>query len=187
MRLPDGRIRVFYGVTADGMTGPWARFLQAEDRNGDTTHAPVVVPVTEYEAEPEGEPEAPMFVPEEATYIETLPEYTEADMAPSAPEPAAALPELEAGVAQKRRTCRSRSKKPQPAAETAAVESLLPVQLPAEALEALAAPQEVEPVVEPVADAPAAAPKPRTRRSRQGKTGGGRRGRAGQRGCAAGE
>jgi len=166
MRLPDGRIRVFYGVTADGMTGPWARFLQAEDRNGDTTHAPVVVPVTEYEAEPEGEPEAPMFVPEEAMYIETLPEYSEADMAPSAPEPPAALSELEAGVAPKRRTRRSRSKKTQPAADTAAVESLLPVQLPAEALEAFAAPQEVEPVVELVAEAPAAAPKPRTRRSR---------------------
>jgi len=167
MRLPDGRIRVFYGVTADGMTGPWARFLQAEDRNGDTTHAPVVVPVTEYEAEPEGEPEAPMFVPEEAMYIETLPEYSEADMAPSAPEPPAALSELEAGVAPKRRTRRSRSKKTQPAADTAAVESLLPVQLPAEALEAFAAPQETEPVAAPMAvEESIAAPKPRSRRSR---------------------
>ncbi len=162
MRLPDGRIRVFYGVTADGMTGPWARFLQAEDRNGDTTHAPLVVPVTEYETEAEGEPEAPMFVPEEATYIETLPEYTEADVAQLAPEPIAALPELEAGVAQKRRTRRSRSRKTQPPADAAAVEPFLPVQLPAEALEALAAPQEAE----PVADAPAAATKPRARRSR---------------------
>ena len=26
-------MRVFYGVTADGMTGPWAQFLKAEDRS----------------------------------------------------------------------------------------------------------------------------------------------------------
>ncbi len=32
LRQPDGTIRVFYGVTSDGMTGPWAQFLQAEDR-----------------------------------------------------------------------------------------------------------------------------------------------------------
>jgi hypothetical protein len=32
LRRPDGSLRVFYGVTADGMTGPWAQFLQAEDK-----------------------------------------------------------------------------------------------------------------------------------------------------------
>ncbi len=31
-RLPDGSLRVFYGVTADGMDGPWAQFLKEEDR-----------------------------------------------------------------------------------------------------------------------------------------------------------
>ncbi len=29
---PDGGLRVFYGVTADGMDGPWAQFLRDEDR-----------------------------------------------------------------------------------------------------------------------------------------------------------
>jgi len=28
----DGNVRVFYGVTADGMSGPWQQFLQEEDR-----------------------------------------------------------------------------------------------------------------------------------------------------------
>lgn len=32
MRGPDGRLRIFYGVTADGMTGPWVQFLKDEDR-----------------------------------------------------------------------------------------------------------------------------------------------------------
>lgn len=31
-RQPDGSLRVFYGVTADGMTGPWQQFLRQEDR-----------------------------------------------------------------------------------------------------------------------------------------------------------
>ncbi len=39
LRMPDGTVRVFYGVTADGMTGSWAQFLLGEDR-------------------PEGEPDA---------------------------------------------------------------------------------------------------------------------------------
>jgi hypothetical protein len=32
LRQADGSLRVFYGVTADGMTGPWAQFLKEEDR-----------------------------------------------------------------------------------------------------------------------------------------------------------
>jgi hypothetical protein len=32
LREPGGDLRVFYGVTADGMTGPWQQFLQEEDR-----------------------------------------------------------------------------------------------------------------------------------------------------------
>ena len=31
-RQPDGSLRVFYGVTVDGMDGPWAQFLRDEDR-----------------------------------------------------------------------------------------------------------------------------------------------------------
>lgn len=34
LRQPDGSVRAFYGVTGDGMTGPWAQFLKAEDREG---------------------------------------------------------------------------------------------------------------------------------------------------------
>jgi hypothetical protein len=32
MRQPDGAMRVFYGVTADGMLGHWQQFLKDEDR-----------------------------------------------------------------------------------------------------------------------------------------------------------
>jgi hypothetical protein len=31
-RQPDGSLRVFYGVTADGMDEPWAQFLKDKDR-----------------------------------------------------------------------------------------------------------------------------------------------------------
>jgi hypothetical protein len=42
LRMPDGRIRAFYGVTADGMTGVWAQFLQAEDKANGEHEAPAV-------------------------------------------------------------------------------------------------------------------------------------------------
>jgi hypothetical protein len=50
LRQPDapGGVRVFYGVTADGMTGPWAQFLRAEDRNAGEAEV-------EVEAETEAE------------------------------------------------------------------------------------------------------------------------------------
>jgi hypothetical protein len=32
LREPDGGMRIFYGVTSDGMSGPWVQFLQEEDR-----------------------------------------------------------------------------------------------------------------------------------------------------------
>ena len=32
LRQPGGEMRVFYGVTADGMSGPWQQFLKDEDR-----------------------------------------------------------------------------------------------------------------------------------------------------------
>ncbi len=32
LREPDGNIRIFYGVTSDGMSGPWVQFLLEEDR-----------------------------------------------------------------------------------------------------------------------------------------------------------
>ena len=61
LRMPDGTLRVFYGVTADGMTGPWAQFLLEEDRpegDGDFV-APAIVIAEEPDDEGEtalGEP-----------------------------------------------------------------------------------------------------------------------------------
>jgi hypothetical protein len=46
LRMPDGKMRVFYGVTADGMTGPWAQFLLEEDRpegEGDSIAPSIVI------------------------------------------------------------------------------------------------------------------------------------------------
>ncbi len=57
LRMPDGKLRVFYGVTADGMTGPWAQFLLGEDRpegEPDAT-APSVVISEEPDEEETGE------------------------------------------------------------------------------------------------------------------------------------
>jgi hypothetical protein len=54
LRQPDGSLRVFYGVTADGMVGPWSQFLLAEDRpEGD---AAAVLPSTAIIDLPEDEP-----------------------------------------------------------------------------------------------------------------------------------
>ena len=54
--MPDGKVRVFYGVTADGMTGPWAQFLLEEDRpEGEMETMPPAVIIAE---EPEDEREA---------------------------------------------------------------------------------------------------------------------------------
>lgn len=53
LRMPDGKLRVFYGVTADGMSGPWAQFLLEEDRpEGDLSAALPFVSIVE-EAEEE--------------------------------------------------------------------------------------------------------------------------------------
>jgi hypothetical protein len=32
LRQPDGALRVFYGVTSDGMVGPWQQFMKLEDQ-----------------------------------------------------------------------------------------------------------------------------------------------------------
>jgi hypothetical protein len=33
LRGEDGALRVFYGVTSDGMPGPWQQFLREEDKS----------------------------------------------------------------------------------------------------------------------------------------------------------
>lgn len=57
LRMPDGKVRVFYGVTADGMTGPWAQFLLEEDRpEGEMeTLPPAIIIAEEPDDEREGE------------------------------------------------------------------------------------------------------------------------------------
>lgn len=61
LRMPDGKVRVFYGVTADGMTGSWAQFLLAEDRpEGEMeTVPPAIIIAEEPDEEREGETPEP--------------------------------------------------------------------------------------------------------------------------------
>jgi len=55
LRMPGRKVRVFYGVTADGMTGPWAQFLLEEDRpEGEMETMPPVIIIDE---EPDDERE----------------------------------------------------------------------------------------------------------------------------------
>ena len=58
LRMPDGRVRVFYGVTADGMTGPWAQFLLGEDRPEGESEATAPSVIIAEESEEEEAPEA---------------------------------------------------------------------------------------------------------------------------------
>ncbi len=61
LRVPDGKVRVFYGVTADGMTGPWTQFLLEEDRpEGELETMPPVIVIAE---EPEDERESEALEP----------------------------------------------------------------------------------------------------------------------------
>lgn len=64
LRMQDGKLRVFYGVTADGMSGPWAQFLLEEDRaEGDLGEAaPMVAILEEPDEEPTTSEEEPMGV-----------------------------------------------------------------------------------------------------------------------------
>ena len=83
LRMPDGKVRVFYGVTADGMTGPWAQFLLEEDRpegEGDT-FAPIIVISEEPDDEAEmiGEPVDILAPPENGD----RPADAEAEAAPA--------------------------------------------------------------------------------------------------------
>lgn len=174
LRQPEGPVRVFYGVTADGMSGPWAQFLKAEDR---------------------GEPGADAYVEEEATaafeleadWESSLTAANDAELA-SEPEPVALVIPLPVPEPSKpaRRTSRPRSQKAKAAPVEPETEAPAPVNTPA--AESAAAPAaksqparrsrrpraagqpEPEaapappPVAEPAPEAPAKpASKPRTR------------------------
>jgi hypothetical protein len=58
-RLPGGTLQVYYGVTDDGMRGPWRVFLSPDLSSPevtDTPSSPVASPVVS-EANPEASPE----------------------------------------------------------------------------------------------------------------------------------
>ncbi|MCX6028773.1 MAG: putative DNA binding domain-containing protein [Chloroflexi bacterium] len=57
LRQSDGSVRVFYGVTADGMIGPWAQFLRAEDK-GEAEPQAQVAPKAEVKAKVVAEAQA---------------------------------------------------------------------------------------------------------------------------------
>ncbi len=163
LRQADGAVRVFYGVTADGMSGPWAQFLLAEDRG---------------EGESEVEfPLEPGFAPEQqAEWEATLAALAEPDTAgedesQETPESAASEPGAkrapEAQPASKRRSRRPRSKAKADAEPSEKPAAAVPVE-PEPAAEPVAAPgPAAEPVSPPPAEAaPAAKPKARSGRAR---------------------
>lgn len=141
LRQGDGPVRVFYGVTADGMSGPWAQFLKAEDR---------------------GEPGADLYVEEESMAgFELAADWesslTSAGDAESESEPESAEPVIPQPAAEPRKPARRTSR---PRSQGAKAEPAAPVEPEAEA----PAPVSV-PAAESVA-APAAKSQP-ARRSRR--------------------
>lgn len=163
LRQPDGAVRVFYGVTGDGMTGPWSQFLKAEDRGeSETEFQGGVAPelVAEWEA-------ASAVGDEVETGLVNQPATLPLPVSEAEPKPA-------------RRSRRPRSKKPAEAAPTGQAEAEAEVALVAVApaplavaelpltlpdVEASVAP-EAEPAAVPAAPEAEPMPKPRTRRSR---------------------
>jgi hypothetical protein len=74
LRQPDGTLRIFYGVTADGMTGSWTQFLQAEDRAEGEAGPQVEIAI---KAEPATEIESQVSAP--AGPLAPVPATTEAE------------------------------------------------------------------------------------------------------------
>lgn len=112
VRQPDGTVRAFYGVTADGMTGPWAQFLQAEDRGeGESALIAEIAP------ELGAEWEASLAIMEEIDY------GREGEPAVSAPTVIETVAE-EIPVKAKRRSRRPRGKAAAEAAETQPAENV---------------------------------------------------------------
>ena len=89
----DGELRVFYGVTEDGIHGPWRRLVEMDER----PQGPLMLPVGTSAGTVAGvpAPTEPMAVPaaieENGTYAPSEPEPAEADLAATfeQPEPAA--------------------------------------------------------------------------------------------------
>jgi len=125
LRQPDapGGMRIFYGVTADGMTGPWAQFLRAEDKpNGEAA------PEVEAAVEPAVEIEAQIPVAPEIEVV-AEPAVSEGMVAEAADEV-----EVKPGAEAKPKR-RSRRRKPRAEAEVgpeAVVEAEAAIEAPAE-------------------------------------------------------
>ncbi len=130
LRQSDGTIRVFYGVTSDGMTGPWAQFLRAEDREGlgaayefEVGHAPELE--AEWEAALEVGANEMIIAPDEALLEAAKTPELPVSAAPVIPEPEVQAPEApaepvipqpEAHVPEARPARRSRSSRKRKAA-----------------------------------------------------------------------
>ncbi len=141
LRLPDSKVRVFYGVTADGMTGPWSQFLLEEDRpEGEMGTVPPLIVIAE-EPEDEREAETP-----EATDILAPPENGDRE-----PETA-----VKSRSRRGRRGGRGRGKGDRPEVEEAEGAVVVPA-------ETIAAPASEQIVVAPAAPEAPAAKKPRSR------------------------
>ncbi len=141
LRQPDGPVRVFYGVTADGMSGPWAQFLKAEDR---------------------GEPGADVYAEEETTAAFELEADWESSLSSASdaelePELEPAQPVILQPTVEPRKPARRTSR---PRSQGAKAEPAAPVESKTQA----PAPVSM-PAAEPVA-APAAKSQP-ARRSRR--------------------
>jgi hypothetical protein len=148
----DGEVRVFYGVTEDGVSGPWKRLIEAEERRhgaaqpeGTPASEPPTPPGPEQPSAPVGllapPPEArpaepgpaaaePAQAPELLPSVEAEPELT-AEIETGAQEPAAAEPgQNGAGVARKRRA-RSATKASKGTGRTAKKTRAAPAEAPA--------------------------------------------------------
>ena len=148
LRMPDGKVRVFYGVTADGMTGPWAQFLLEEDRpEGEMETMPPAVVIAE---EPEDEREA------EAAEVADI-------LAP--PENGDREPDAAAKLRSRRgrRGGRGRGKSDRPEAEQAEGAGVVPAEVIAEPALAPASEQVALAPAEPAAPA-ARKPRSQTRK-----------------------
>ncbi|MGQ9491422.1 MAG: RNA-binding domain-containing protein, partial [Anaerolineae bacterium] len=131
LRQPDGSVRVFYGVSGDGMTGPWAQFLRAEDREGlglayqyEVGHAPKLE--AEWEAALEVGANEVIISPEEALVegakAPELP-LSSLPVAEAAPEPPAAGPARRSRSARKKKAEAVAPAQPPAEAEAPAPES----------------------------------------------------------------
>jgi hypothetical protein len=177
LRGAEGVVRAFYGVTADGMVGPWQQFLRAEDKpEAESSPAQrAAAPAAPAPAKPSSRSRRSRSKPQPAAAAAPVEPVAPAPAAVETPPPAPAEAKAEA---QPQPKSRSRSRKPAAAtpAPGAAVEQLpapqtLPVAAPA-AVDVTPPAHDATEAVETTAGGPSAAaqpeaaPKPRSRRGK---------------------